>query len=57
MIGTGCAAYFEGIMMVFWQRPYDIGDRIATSYVRTICVVTFLVSQEVCLTLQLLFVS
>jgi small-conductance mechanosensitive channel len=31
-IGTGCADYFEGIMMVLFQRPYDIGDRIATSY-------------------------
>lgn len=28
----GCADYFEGILMVLCQRPYDIGDRIATSY-------------------------
>jgi small-conductance mechanosensitive channel len=32
MIGTGCSDYFTGIMMVLCQRPYDIGDRIATSY-------------------------
>jgi small-conductance mechanosensitive channel len=32
MIGTGCSDYFTGILMVLCQRPYDIGDRIATSY-------------------------
>jgi small-conductance mechanosensitive channel len=31
IIGGGCAAYFQGLMMVFLRRPFDIGDKIATS--------------------------
>lgn len=31
IIGGGCSAYFQGLMMVFLRRPFDIGDKIATS--------------------------
>uniref|UniRef100_A0A6T7I8N1 Mechanosensitive ion channel MscS domain-containing protein n=1 Tax=Attheya septentrionalis TaxID=420275 RepID=A0A6T7I8N1_9STRA len=31
MFGSAAAKYFEGILLIFVRRPYDIGDRIALS--------------------------
>mmetsp|Transcript_7115 Transcript_7115/g.10813 ORF Transcript_7115/g.10813 Transcript_7115/m.10813 type:complete len:287 (-) Transcript_7115:212-1072(-) len=31
LIGAASAKYFEGILLIFARRPYDIGDRIALS--------------------------
>src|SRR3569832_669990 len=31
MIGGACSLWFQGLLMVFFRRPFDIGDRIATS--------------------------
>lgn len=31
MIGAACSKYFEGLLLIFVRRPYDIGDRIALS--------------------------
>lgn len=27
MIGAACSKYFEGLLLIFVRRPYDIGDR------------------------------
>jgi len=28
IIGSACSSFFEGLLMVFVRRPYDIGDRV-----------------------------
>lgn len=31
LFGTAASNYFEGLLLIFVRRPYDIGDKIATS--------------------------
>jgi len=31
LFGSAASNYFEGLLLIFVRRPYDIGDRIATS--------------------------
>ena len=31
LFGAAASNYFEGLLLIFVRRPYDIGDRIATS--------------------------
>lgn len=31
LFGSAASNYFEGLLLIFLRRPYDIGDRIATS--------------------------
>jgi len=35
MIGAATSKYFEGLLLILVQRPYDIGDRISVSHPNT----------------------
>eukprot|EP00571_Detonula_confervacea_P004055 CAMPEP_0172329148 /NCGR_PEP_ID=MMETSP1058-20130122/60728_1 /TAXON_ID=83371 /ORGANISM="Detonula confervacea, Strain CCMP 353" /LENGTH=1223 /DNA_ID=CAMNT_0013046305 /DNA_START=38 /DNA_END=3710 /DNA_ORIENTATION=- len=35
LFGSAASNYFEGLLLIFVRRPYDIGDRIATSNPKT----------------------